>query len=84
MYAKLSDGVNGPVTPRHRRRATILSRSPEKTKTMLDLDLELSPSKRREKSKSQNDLQMVGTGLGRAITPVTRLEFELEQRTSHI
>ncbi|KAI0338866.1 hypothetical protein BDW22DRAFT_1362161 [Trametopsis cervina] len=72
-HVKLSDG---PGTPsRQRRRATILSRSPEapaKTKPALQLDL--SPSKGREKSRSQNDLQ-----LGRPITPVTRLEFEIEQ-----
>ncbi|KAI0087036.1 hypothetical protein BDY19DRAFT_1092650 [Irpex rosettiformis] len=71
---KLFDGPTTP--PRHRRRATIGTRSPESlTKTRPSLDL--SPSKRREKSRSQNDLQTVG--LGRAITPVNRLEFEIEQ-----
>ena len=77
IFAKLSDG---PVTSSpHRRRATIATRtliSPARKRP----SLELSPSKRREKSKSQNDLQTVG--LGRAITPINRLEFEIEQRMS--
>ncbi|OCH84370.1 kinase-like protein [Obba rivulosa] len=66
-----------PETPR-RRRATVVTRSPEpahERKASLDLQVDTtspSPSKRREKSKSQNDL-------ARPITPVTRLEFELEQ-----
>lgn len=71
-------GEDTPGTPaRSRRRATIVTRSPEapvKVKPVLEIDT--SPSKRREKSKSQNDLSI----LGRPITPVTKLEFELERR----
>ncbi|KAI0826825.1 hypothetical protein BC628DRAFT_1410038 [Trametes gibbosa] len=64
-----------PETPTRRRRATVVTRSPEtkreKAKPSLEL-LELSPSKRREKSKSHSDLV-------RPITPISRLEFELER-----
>ncbi|EMD40193.1 hypothetical protein CERSUDRAFT_81481 [Gelatoporia subvermispora B] len=64
-----------PETPR-RRRATVVTRSPQPShgkKASLELHIDTgSPSKRREKSKSQNDL-------ARPITPVTKLEFELEQ-----
>ncbi|KAI0038637.1 hypothetical protein FA95DRAFT_1684578 [Auriscalpium vulgare] len=57
-------------SPLRMRRATVMGRSPEKS---LSLDIETgSPSRRKEKSKSQNDLQ-------RAITPVSRLTFELER-----
>ncbi|KAI0693211.1 hypothetical protein BC835DRAFT_1546100 [Cytidiella melzeri] len=74
MFSSLSDAPGTP--PRHRRRATIITRSPEAvSKVKPALELDMSPSKRREKSRSQNDLQM----LGRPITPVTRLEFEIEQ-----
>lgn len=71
-----------PGTPaHHRRRATIVTRSPE-TNLELKIDTnvatDISPSKRREKSRSQNDLSF--SKLGRPITPVTRLEFEIEQR----
>ena len=66
------------------RRATVVTRSPEpkqvkvgeRERPSLEIDTELatsSPNKRREKSRSQNDL-------GRAITPVTQLEFEIERR----
>ncbi|KAL4250578.1 Serine/threonine-protein kinase ATG1 [Abortiporus biennis] len=66
-----------PQTPSRARRATVVTRSPEpvgkaKPKLELEMDLDASPSKRREKSKSQNDL-------GRPITPITRLEFEIER-----
>jgi len=61
-----------PETPSRRRRATVVTRSPEPGgKGSLTIDTS-SPSKRREKSKSQNDL-------ARPITPVTKLEFELER-----
>lgn len=68
--SKLSDA------PGNRRRATI-GTTPRKPRLDVDADVDSSPSRRREKSKSQNDLQVM---LGRPITPVTRLEFEIEQR----
>ncbi|KAI0061549.1 hypothetical protein BV25DRAFT_1916896 [Artomyces pyxidatus] len=56
-------------SPRRMRRATVFG-SPEKSRSM---EIETgSPSKRKEKSKSQNDLQ-------RAISPVSKLTFELER-----
>lgn len=64
-----------PQTPSRARRATVVTRSPEPVKQRSSLDMEThGPApKRREKSKSQNDL-------GRPITPITRLEFEIERR----
>lgn len=68
--------VDVPGTPqRNRRRATIVTRSPEAPRRKPSLELDISPTKHKEKSKSQHDL-------GRPITPVTRLEFELQQRKS--
>lgn len=65
--------VELPCTPSHtRRRATIVTRSPEAPSKKPVLGINTTPSRRREKSRSQNDL-------GRPITPVTRLEFEIEQ-----
>lgn len=69
------------ASPNRARRATVVTRSPEpnqikvEKRPSLEVDTAVtsSPSKRREKSKSQNDL-------GRAITPVTQLEFEIERR----
>lgn len=69
------------ASPNRARRATVVTRSPEpkqvKTEKRpspeVDTAVTSSPSKRREKSKSQNDL-------GRAITPITQLEFEIERR----
>lgn len=66
-----------PQTPSRTRRATVVTRSPDplRQRNSLQLDVQLATSapKRREKSKSQNDL-------GRPITPITRLEFEIERR----
>lgn len=67
-----------PQTPSRKRRATVVTRSPEPNRNALVQDIDpvspyTSPSKRREKSKSQNDL-------ARPITPVMKLEFELERR----
>ena len=64
-----------PQTPTRRRRATVVTRSPEARRNSQSLELDMSPSKRREKSRSHGDLL-------RPITPVTKLEFELERRTS--
>ncbi|OSX59648.1 hypothetical protein POSPLADRAFT_1075257 [Postia placenta MAD-698-R-SB12] len=62
-----------PSTPSRKRRATVVTRSPESKAKRNSLTIDTaSPSKRREKSKSQNDL-------ARPITPVTKLEFELER-----
>ncbi|KAI0923171.1 hypothetical protein AcV7_005759 [Taiwanofungus camphoratus] len=62
-----------PETPSRRRRATVVTRSPEPLRKRVSLEINTdSPSKRREKSKSQNDL-------ARPITPVTKLEFELKR-----
>ncbi|OBZ68659.1 Serine/threonine-protein kinase par-1 [Grifola frondosa] len=62
-----------PQTPSRQRRATVVTRSPDHDRKVVSLDTDTtSPSKRREKSKSQNDL-------ARPITPITRLEFELER-----
>lgn len=70
----LQDPSDAPSTPgpARTRRATISTPSPvtEKNPT-----LKIDTDDQREKSKSQHDL-------GRPITPVTRLEFELEQRES--
>ena len=64
-----------PETPSRRaRRATVVTRSPEPARKQPSLEIDTSPSKRREKSRSQNDLI-------RPITPVTKLEFELQKRT---
>lgn len=65
-----------PTTPSRKRRATVVTRSPEqpRTRNSLRLEIDISPSKRREKSRSQNDLL-------RPITPVAQLEFEIEKRT---
>lgn len=66
--------VSSPVphTPSRARRATVVTRSPEVHRQKPQLEIDTSPSKKREKSKSQNDL-------GRPITPVTKLEFEIER-----
>ncbi|KAH9948872.1 hypothetical protein B0H21DRAFT_206131 [Amylocystis lapponica] len=66
-----------PQTPSRKRRATVVTHSPEPGRVGGALEIDTvspytSPSKRREKSKSQNDL-------ARPITPVTKLEFELEK-----
>ncbi|TFY64348.1 hypothetical protein EVJ58_g2676 [Rhodofomes roseus] len=61
-----------PETPSRRRRATVVTRSPEPAREKPSLEIDTSPSKRREKSRSQNDLI-------RPITPVTKLEFELQK-----
>ncbi|KAI0629755.1 hypothetical protein C8Q77DRAFT_1064543 [Trametes polyzona] len=61
-----------PETPSRKRRATVVTRSPETKRRGPSLELDLSPSKRREKSKSHSDLV-------RPITPITKLEFELER-----
>ena len=65
--------VAPPQTPTRRRRATVVTRSPETGRNTKSLELDLSPSKRREKSRSHGDLL-------RPITPITKLEFELERR----
>ncbi|KAI0330464.1 hypothetical protein GY45DRAFT_1323595 [Cubamyces sp. BRFM 1775] len=76
---KLSAGVEAsgtglavPETPSRKRRATVVTRSPETKRKAPSLELDLSPSKRREKSKSHSELV-------RPITPITKLEFELER-----
>ncbi|TBU59232.1 hypothetical protein BD310DRAFT_948155 [Dichomitus squalens] len=63
--------LSSPQTPR-KRRATVVTRSPENGRKALSLEIDVSPSKRREKSRSHGDLL-------RPITPVTKLEFELER-----
>lgn len=65
--------MDAPATPARARtrRATILTRSPEANRRKPSLDLHVD--ERKEKSRSQHEL-------GRSITPVNRLEFELEQR----
>ena len=65
--------VEVPVTPQRKRvrRATIVTRSPEAERTRPSLEIDVD--RRKEKSRSQHDL-------GRPITPVTKLAFELEQR----
>ncbi|KAI0315826.1 hypothetical protein OF83DRAFT_1061408 [Amylostereum chailletii] len=57
-------------SPKRMRRATVLGQSPGKSRS-LEIDPG-SPSHRREKSRSQNDLQ-------RAISPVSKLTFELDR-----
>lgn len=68
------DPAEAPGTPvRTRvRRNTIVTRSPEAEKKKPSLEIETVSPNQREKSRSQHDL-------GRPITPVTRLAFELEQ-----
>ncbi|CCM06214.1 uncharacterized protein FIBRA_08459 [Fibroporia radiculosa] len=61
-----------PETPSRRRRATVVTRSPEPARKKSSDCVVESPSKRREKSRSQYDLL-------RPITPVAKLEFELEK-----
>ncbi|TFK91868.1 hypothetical protein K466DRAFT_481834 [Polyporus arcularius HHB13444] len=61
-----------PETPSRMRRATVVTRSPESGRKALSLEIDLSPSKRREKSRSYGDLL-------RPITPINKLEFELER-----
>ncbi|KAI0769137.1 hypothetical protein BD413DRAFT_560042 [Trametes elegans] len=61
-----------PGTPSRKRRATVVTRSPENKRKTPSLEIDTSPSKKREKSKSQSDL-------ARPITPVTKLEFELQR-----
>lgn len=67
------DAQEMPGTPKRTRtrRATIVTRSPEAQRARPSLEIDTVSS--NQKSKSQYDL-------GRPITPVTRLEFELEQR----
>ncbi|KAI0754696.1 hypothetical protein C8Q80DRAFT_1266285 [Daedaleopsis nitida] len=60
-----------PETPSRKRRATVVTRSPEDRRAM-SLEIDVSPSKRREKSRSHGDLL-------RPITPITKLEFELQR-----
>lgn len=62
-----------PSTPvrARTRRATIATRSPEANRKRPSLEVDTDG--RKEKSKSQHEL-------GRPITPVTRLEFELQKR----
>ena len=64
-----------PETPSRKRRATVVTRSPELGRKVVSLEIDVSPSKRREKSRSHGDLL-------RPITPITKLEFELERRKS--
>ncbi|KAL1950380.1 hypothetical protein VTO73DRAFT_5504 [Trametes versicolor] len=61
-----------PETPSRKRRATVVTRSPEMKRKTPSLEIDTSPSKRREKSKSYSELV-------RPITPITKLEFELER-----
>ncbi|KAJ2982066.1 hypothetical protein NUW54_g10795 [Trametes sanguinea] len=61
-----------PETPSRKRRATVVTRSPETKRKPPSLEIDVSPSKRREKSKSHSELV-------RPITPITKLEFELER-----
>ncbi|CAL1712476.1 unnamed protein product [Somion occarium] len=65
-----------PATPprTRARRATVVTKSPEVKANRPSLEIEIgdSPSKRKEKSKSQNDLC-------RPITPIAKLEFEIER-----
>ncbi|TFY76275.1 hypothetical protein EWM64_g7738, partial [Hericium alpestre] len=59
-------------TPPRARRATVmfgLGRSPEKSRS---LDMEAGSPSRKEKSRSQNDLS-------RPISPISKLQFELER-----
>ncbi|KAJ3528926.1 hypothetical protein NM688_g7927 [Phlebia brevispora] len=83
--SEVIDAVLSPAAatpPRTRpRRTTIVTRSPEATRKerpslSIEVPNENSPSKHREKSRSQNDL---GGHLGRPITPVSKLEFELKR-----
>ncbi len=64
-----------PETPSRKRRATVVTRSPELGRKVVSLEIDVSPSKRREKSRSYGDLL-------RPITPIAKLEFELERRKS--
>ncbi|KAI8994232.1 hypothetical protein BD414DRAFT_576788 [Trametes punicea] len=65
-------GLAVPETPSRRRRATVVTRSPETKRRPPSLEIDTSPSKRWEKSKSYSEL-------ARPITPITKLEFELER-----
>lgn len=83
--SEVLEGESGPCTPSRPRRRTIVTRSPVKREsvspTPTACELMDSPSKRKEKSRSHNDLQGLGNGrLGRAITPVSQLEFALSRR----
>ncbi len=65
--------LSPPQTPSRKRRATVVTHSPENVRKAVSLEIDVSPMKRREKSRSYGDLL-------RPITPVTKLEFELERR----
>lgn len=65
--------LSPPQTPSRKRRATVVTHSPENVRKAVSLEIDVSPMKRREKSRSHGDLL-------RPITPVTKLEFELERR----
>lgn len=76
--SRVEVGLKVQQSPSRVRRATVVTRSPEpkprpEIRRSEGDEVTASPSKRREKSRSQNDL-------GRAITPVTQLEFEIERR----
>ncbi|KAI0647816.1 hypothetical protein C8Q79DRAFT_952090 [Trametes meyenii] len=73
-YAAAGETSSPPVpeTPSRKRRATVVTRSPETKRKAPSLEIDMSPSKRREKSKSHSELV-------RPITPITKLEFELER-----
>ena len=63
-------------SPLRTRPMTVIGQSPSKSRSLeIATDAAMSPSRRKEKSRSQNDLQ-------RAISPVSRLTFELERRES--
>ncbi|CDO76701.1 hypothetical protein BN946_scf184975.g10 [Trametes cinnabarina] len=64
--------LSAPETPSRKRRATVVTRSPEMKRKPVSLEIDVSPSKRREKSKSHSELI-------RPITPIAQLEFELER-----
>ncbi|KAI0081624.1 hypothetical protein K474DRAFT_1671815 [Panus rudis PR-1116 ss-1] len=64
--------VQMPQTPSRARRATVVTRSPEPKGQKPELKIDVESPSHKEKSKSQNDL-------GRAITPIHQLEFELAQ-----
>lgn len=65
-----------PLCPPMTRRATVSGLSPDKVIESTVAEEPESPSKRRTKSKSQSDL------LSRPISPVSRLQSELERRES--
>jgi hypothetical protein len=65
-----------PASPKRTRRATVMGLSPSgKIKSNLEVDTTGSPSKRQGKSKSQSNL------LAQPITPLRKLEMELERCT---